>query len=429
MPSEDTQAVKDVTAVARELFQELREGTGTVKELSPEELYSIKLGSGEELHANKTFAEMKLKEKLLESLYAQGFEKPSIIQCLAVPRILAKRNVVFQSRSGTGKTVAFALGALNTVEAGKGPQALILTPTRELCIQVSGVLRTLAKPLDLRVCAALSDFEATSISDEIVVACPGKTITLAQRGILDANGIKMVVLDEADELISNRTLNAQTLRILKAFSGAQRVLFSATYSETSQSAVQRLINDCDTFFEKNTAAAKIRFYHVSVSAGEKMGALKDLLSYLTVAQTIIFCNRRADVDRIAAALEKDQFSVSRIHAGLEKSERDEAFGRFLTAKTKVLVATDVFSRGMDIPQVNLIVNYELPDERDSDVLNRYIHRVGRSGRFNRPGFVVDLVGGEEEDRMARIHTDARLVSSRFTFDALKTAFAEADTTE
>lgn len=412
--------------VAEEFFRSLKEDTLRLQKLSLEELYSVQLGSGNELLSAETFEEMNLKKELLKAVYTMGFEKPSSIQRLAIPHILAGRDVVFQSCSGTGKTIAFTLGLLNKVTQGEGPQAIVITPTRELCNQVAGVIEGLAGAIGLKVCRALSNFVASTVTEEIIVGCPGKILSFLHSKTIEPMNIRMVVLDEADELISYQTFTAQTLKLLKAFSKAQKVLFSATYSEFSQKAARRFVPDCDTFFEKNTAARQIKFYHLDVSSKQKIEALKEMLCYITVAQVIIFCNRRNTVDTVTAAFRNDQYSVSAIHGKMEPSVRDDSFFRFAQAKTKVLVSTDVFSRGMDIPQVNLIINFDLPAVVDSSVetvAHTYIHRVGRSGRFNRPGFVVDVLEGDKSvEEFENIQKEAKITSKKLTLEALKKVF-------
>ncbi|KAI5181862.1 ATP-dependent RNA helicase DDX19/DBP5, partial [Pancytospora epiphaga] len=289
------------------------------------------------------------------------------------------------------KTVAFSLGALQQVEQGKGPQVVVLTPTRELSNQVGEVIATFGKFVNISVCFALRNFVADSISEEVVVGSPGKILGLLNSKIIDGSSIKVLVLDEADELISQQSFSAQTIRLVKALSNAQKIFFSATYSDFSQQSVKKLLPKCDTFFEKNQKADKIQLYYVEIDKTTKIAALKTLFGLLTVAQTIVFVATRRMVDVVSKELVTDGFSVSKIHGELDPIERDGAFRDFYQAKTKVLVSTDLFSRGMDIPQVNLIINFDLPSDTHKKMDETYIHRVGRSGRFDRSGFVIDFI--------------------------------------
>lgn len=416
---------EEETKVAEEFILSLKKDTLRLKNISLEELYTVQLNSGSTLLSAESFEKMGLDKELLKAIYVLGIEKPSIIQQLAIPHILAEKNAVFQSRSGTGKTIAFAIGSLSRAVPGDGPQVVILTPTRELCNQVADVIEGLASAVGLKVCRALRNFVATSVSDEIIVGCPGKILSFLSNKIINPESIKLVVLDEADELISYQVFSAQTLRLLKSFSKAQKVLFSATYSEFSQRAATKFVPGSNTFFEKNTAAEQIRFYNLDLDTQQRIEGIKEMLCYVTVAQTIIFCNSRSAVERVTKEFKKDNYSVSSIHGGMEPAARDESFYKFSRAETKILVATDVFARGMDIPQVNLIINFELPrceDDKLEESAHTYIHRVGRSGRFNRPGFVVDVVDGLSCDLLKKIHELSKIESGKLTLEALKKAF-------
>lgn len=413
--------------VAKELLTSLKEDTSKVSALSNDQLYSLQLNSGQELISNSSFESMKLKPELVQGMYSQGLERPSLIQNLAIPHIIKGKDAAFQSKSGTGKTIAFAVGALQRAEPGKGPQVLVLTPTRELCIQVGNVVEKLAGFVGMRVCYALRNFIGESISEEVVVGCPGKIIGLINSKVLNAEGMHMVVLDEADEMISNQAFGAQTLKLLKTFEKSQKIFFSATYSELSQKALAKLAPNAEKFFEKNAKADKIQLFYVEVPRSKKIEALKSLFEYLTVAQTIVFVGTKHMADTVAKVMIEDGFSVSLIHGNLSPEDRDSALNDFLHAKTKILVSTNLFSRGMDIPQVNLIINFDIPNFCTEEDQQTYIHRIGRSGRFNRSGFVVDLVSGEMDLKLlSAIQSGMGTVSKRFTLETLQEAFMEEE---
>jgi len=413
--------------VAKELHKALREDTSNTNALTIDELYSIQLKSGQALISNKTFKEMGIKEELVARLYEEKLEKPSLIQSVAIPHILKGANVAFQSRSGTGKTIAFTLGILNSIEPGKGPQAIVLLPTRELSNQVGAVISKFGKALNVSVCVALSDFVGVSITEEIVLATPGKMTSLISRKILSADNIKIIVLDEADVLISQQVFMAPTMNLIRTLTKAQKVLFSATYSDSSKKAVDMMIPICDQFYEKNEKASKISLYYIEIDAKEKIATLKSLFMMLTIAQTIIFVSTKREVERIKNDMMSDGFSVSVIHGDMTTKERDDSFKDFYNAKTKILITTNVFSRGIDIPQVNLIINYDLPlTTYDDDPVSTYIHRVGRSGRFDRVGFVIDFISNKNDlDLMLDIDSKIGSVSKKFTIASLKDAFSES----
>lgn len=420
----DIQNAKDV---AKELFISLKDDTSRVNKLSLDELYSVQLKSGVELISSENFEDMKLKDELLKKMYLMKLEKPSLIQGLAIPQILKGSNCAFQSKSGTGKTIAFTVSALQKVTPGNGPQVVILAPTRELCIQIGSVVQSLADSIKASVCLALRNFISESIPEDIVITSPGKILHLINLNVLDTKNISTIILDEADELISNQSFSAQTLKLMKILQKTQKIFFSATYSDFSKKAVNKLVPDCDTFFEKNSKAEKIQLFHLEVSEKDKIDTLKSLFECLTIAQTIIFVGTKHMVDSITEQLKKDGFSVSSVHGGLDPQDRDRATQDFFKAKTKILVTTDVFSRGMDIPQVNLIINFHLPSYSNESMEETYIHRVGRSGRFNRSGFVIDFVANEKDmETLIHIMNYNNTKSKRFTLDALKEIFAEEE---
>ncbi|KAI4291713.1 ATP-dependent RNA helicase [Pancytospora philotis] len=427
MEAQNGQELQSDKDIARELFNALKDDTRSVSNIDVNKLYSTQLENGKEIMAVGSFEEMKLGESLLKGMYSIGLEKPTLIQNIAVPYILSGGDVAFHSKSGTGKTIAFALGALQKAEVGKGPQVVILTPTRELSNQVGLVVGQLGAFVGVRVCLALRNFVAEDIPEEIVVGSPGKILGLTKSGQLKAENIKMIIFDEADELISQRSFSACSLSLIKALRAAQKVFFSATYSDLSQDALKKLVPKCQTFFERNVKADKIQLYYTEVDARSKLETLKMLFNLLTVAQTIVFVSTKRMADTLSKNLVADGFVVSAIHGDLEPFERDQAFTDFYQAKTKILVATDVISRGMDIPQVNLIINYDLPSYSKETIEETYIHRIGRSGRFNRLGFVIDFVGGPDDlCVLENIQTYNGTISRRFTLSALQEVFNEAD---
>jgi ATP-dependent RNA helicase DDX19/DBP5 len=418
--------------VAKELFTSIKEDTSKTNNLKLTDLYSVQLNSGLELISEMSFSSMGLKDDLLKSLFSLGIEKPSMIQSVAIPHILLGSDVAFHSKSGTGKTIAFVTGALNKIEVGKGPQVIIMTPTRELCIQVGSVVEKICLSMGIKICLALRDFvsELPIKDEEIVIGCPGKILGLLNSGVLDKTNISMIIMDEADELISNKAFGVQTIKLLGMLFKAQKIFFSATYSEISQNAVAKLAPKSDRFFEKNLKANKIQLYYIEIDKKMKIEALKSLFNLLTIAQTIIFVNTKTMVDVIKKILSEDGFSVGSIHGGMETFERDQAFNDFLAAKSKILVSTDLFSRGMDIAQVNLVINFDLPTFSKESLEETYIHRIGRCGRFNRQGFVIDFVTGEEDlAALTHIHNYSSSISKKFTLSALEEAFAEEDPTQ
>jgi ATP-dependent RNA helicase DDX19/DBP5 len=414
--------------VAAELMKSLKEDTSRVSILTDDKLYSLQMQSGQEIIAATTFEAMKLKKELLEGMFALNLEKPSLIQNIAIPCILAKKSAAFQSNSGTGKTMAFVISAAQLAEPGVAQQILILSPTRELSAQVGKVAEKISGFVGMKVCFALGDFSGDSIKEEFIVGCPGKVMSLINSKVITPESIKLVIFDEADELITNQAFSTLTLKLLRMLEKAQKIFFSATYSELSKKALTKLAPKAEHFLQdKNEKAEKIKLYYVEVEKNQKNQLLKSLFEFLTIAQTVVFVSTKASVDYLSEFLIKDGFSVSKIHGAMDPEQRDLAFQEFMKANTKILVTTNVFSRGMDIPQVNLIINYDIPNFSSAEDQQTYIHRIGRSGRFNRAGFVIDFVTGVEElTVLAGIQSSMGAISKKFTLPALQEAFYESD---
>lgn len=412
--------------VATELMGLLKDDTQKIKTYDSNNPYSLSCDEGKELiQTDATFEQMGLKDELVTALHKLKFEKPTEIQANSIPIINRGHSAAFQSKSGTGKTIAFAIGALQAIQKGKGPQVIILSPTRELSIQIGGVIKNIADHMGINICFAVRNFVGGNIKEEIIVGSPVKLAMLAGNSDFPHSNIKMIILDEADELINVQAFSAPTLRLLKIFYFAQKIFFSATFSENSQKALKVLAPDCNTDFKENVKADKIQLYYLQTTRNEKLEALKSILALLTVAQVIIFVNHKHVADKINNVLTEEGSSVTIIHGGLTPEQRDEANLKFLKAESKVLVSTNVFSRGMDIPQVNLIINYDIPDFKDNGNLETYIHRIGRSGRFNRSGFVIDFITSQEDlDQMMGLHASMNAVSKMFNIHNLNEAFSK-----
>ena len=405
--------------VAKELFFSMKNDTANVNKLDVGSLYSKQIQDGNALLTNSRFEDLGLKHELINGLYSQGLDRPTEIQKLSVPIINSGKDGAFHSKSGTGKTIGFTCGILNRVESNKGPQAIIITPTRELNMQIFTVMAPLAQKIDIKICLALKEFESESITEEVIIGCPAKIIHLISKNAIKTENMKMIVLDEADEMITKRSFALQTMNLLKLAGSIQKIFFSATYSEQSQNAVNTVSPNCEKFFKENVKADNIALYYVETEKKKKIDTLKQLLELLTVAQTIVFVSSRKMVDIITKVLTEDNFTVSKLHGELPSEQRDKVLADFAFAKTKVLISTDVFSRGMDIPQVNLIINFDLPIKHFGNDVETYIHRVGRSGRFNRQGFVIDFISsGEDIETLQRIQTEIKETSKKFTIEAL-----------
>lgn len=418
--------IQDDKEVARELFELIKRDTRTIEGGLDREASKVMTDRGQGLLVAEHFSDMNLPKELLKAIYDQNFEKPSLIQKSAIPHILQGNNIAVQSKSGTGKTIAYACGVLGVVKPGGGIQAMVVTPTRELNMQVTGVISGLAGPLGVRIYSALKNKTTGTIQEEVVVGSPGTILNLIESGKLNYKGIRLIVLDEADILLNKDMMGTQTFRILKLLSEAQMVFFSATYSAQVKQTIDFYAQDAVKMYEeRNGKPEEIRLFYMEVEKDKKISALKALSDHLSIGQMIIFVSTKATVNYLKDILERDLHSVSCLHGDLDIRDREKAVSEFKSSETKVLLTTDVFSRGMDIPQVNLIVNYDLPIYKGIPSTETYIHRIGRSGRFGRTGFVVDFIRNREElEAYLKFQNELKFASKKFTIKALEEVYVE-----
>lgn len=357
-----------------------------------------------------SFDDMNLKEEVLRGIYSYGFEAPSLIQQRAIrPLASGKHDVIAQSQSGTGKTAAFCAGALQAISPGsRATQAVILSPTRELAKQSCTVATALARYLDVSVVActggaSLRDQSAAlRRGAQLVIGTPGRILDLLDRRQLEASDVKMLVLDEADEMLKDgdRGFRDAVYDVLQRMpSNLKLALFSATLPPEALELAARWMPDALRIVVKKeeiTLAGIRNFYvYCGPSPENKLPTLCDLYESLSITQAVIFLNQRRNVEWLADALNARDFTCSAIHADMTQAERDEVIQRFRSGAARVLIATDVLARGIDIQQVNLVINFDLPSQTESGRSN-YIHRVGRCGRFGRKGTALNLLSGQAD---------------------------------
>lgn len=416
-----TSALSNDKETAAELLRLLNEDTC---ELEKNTVQEYCLRKGEKLLIKQNFEEMQLPEKLVKALYMKGFNRPSLIQKSAIPLITLGVNCAVQSKSGTGKTVAYAAGMMQKIATNRKTQALIITPTQELSIQVGKELGDIGNYVGVTVLTALKRRDISEIHEEVVVGSPGTVLRLLRDGKLSHMHVNTVVVDEADATLNPDGMGADTVQILEIVKSAQKIFFSATYSKKIKELISSIAPDVESMYEsENAKPDEIKLYCIDVKRNEKVKTLMGLYNYLTVAQSIVFVSTKKMVDILKDVFESDMFTVSFLHGDMDQREREKAVSDFRDAKTKVLIATDVFSRGMDIPQVNLILNFDLPVYNNQPSVETYIHRIGRSGRFGRAGFVVDFLSSEADVLAeATFSKELRCCSKKFTLDALKEMF-------
>jgi len=370
------------------------------------------------LYSVHSFEELNLKPELLKGVYAMKFTKPSKIQEAALPVILGDppRNLIAQAQSGTGKTAAFTLGMLSKVDSNrKTTQALCICPTRELSRQLHDVIREIGKFTDIEPFLAVKDVAHVQgqIPNQIVVGTPGKITDLIKRRHINTRDVKVLVLDEADEMLDQQGLADQTLRIQKQLSRTcQVLLFSATYAEKVAAFAQKVVPRpfvSITLEVKQLSLDRIsQFYIDCGSEQNKYPILSELYCHLSAGQSVIFVHRRETARQVAKRMNADGHEVGLLEGGMDPSARDQVIDDFRAGRTKVLIATNVIARGIDILQVSMVINYDLPlDKSNKPDFSTYLHRIGRSGRFGRSGIAVNLVHDE------RSRNDLRSIQQYF----------------
>ncbi len=345
----------------------------------------------------ETFDEMNLKPALLRGIYAHGFERPSAIQQRAIRPILRGRDVIAQSQSGTGKTAVFSISALQMLdEKIKDTQVVVLSPTRELAEQTQRVIQSLGDYMNVQSHACIGgkslglDLKALeSNAAQIVSGTPGRVFDLIQRSALNTKSLKALIIDEADEML-NKGFKEQIYDIYRYLPpSTQVVLVSATLPADVLDMTQKFMNDPIRILVKRDELTLegIKQFFVSVEKEEwKFDTLCDLYDTLTISQAVIFCNTKAKVDFLAKKMKENHFTVCAMHGDMDQKERDKVMEDFRSGNARVLIATDIWGRGIDVQQVSLVICYDLPFNREL-----YIHRIGRSGRFGRKGVAINFV--------------------------------------
>lgn len=347
-----------------------------------------------------SFDEMGLKEELLKGIIAYGLERPSAIQQRALLPIITGRDVIAQSQSGTGKTTIFCVAILQQINTKiKETQALALSPTRELASQSRNVMLAFGDYMNVSVHACVGgknlgeDIRALQSGVHVVSGTPGRVFDMIQRRHLNTSKMKLLVIDEADEMLSQgfRDQIYDIYRYLPPHT--QVVLVSATMPNDVLEMTTKFMKDPVKILVKRDELTLegIKQFFVSVEKEEwKFDTLCDLYDILTITQAVIFCNTKQKVDWLTSQMRSANFTVSSMHGDMPQKERDTIMTEFRAGKSRVLIATDVWGRGLDVQQVSLVINYDLPTSREL-----YIHRIGRSGRFGRKGVAINFVKADD----------------------------------
>jgi len=343
-----------------------------------------------------TFDALELKEPLLRGIYAYGFEKPSAIQQRGILPVLKGHDTIAQAQSGTGKTATFAISILQKLDNERcETQALCLAPTRELAAQIQKVIIALGDYMNIKVHACVGgtavreDIRTLQDGVHVVVGTPGRVYDMINRRALRLDNVGMFVLDEADEMLS-RGFKDQIYDVFKFLPEKVQVcLFSATMPMDCLEITQRFMRDPIRILVKRDELTLegIKQFFVAVEREEwKLDTLCDLYETLTITQAIIYCNTRRKVDWLTEKMQERDFTVSAMHGDMDQRERDLIMREFRSGSSRVLITTDLLARGIDVQQVSLVINYDLPTNREN-----YIHRIGRSGRFGRKGVAINFL--------------------------------------
>jgi translation initiation factor 4A len=360
--------------------------------------------------------DLDLNRNILRGIYAYGFEKPSPIQQKAIKPIINGKDVIAQAQSGTGKTATFSIGALSIIDMDKNKtQVLILSPTRELATQTSKVITAIGSLMEnskketLRVQTIFggSAFEENTgfvnkNTPHIICGCPGRVYDMVRREKISMKNIKLIILDEADEMLSS-TFKEQVYNIFQYLNNDTQVaLFSATLPVDIFPVINKIMRDPVKIIVKAEMLTLegIGQYFIAVDDDkQKYDTLKNIFSFISMSQCIIYCNSVKRVSDLYDAMLEDGFPVCCIHSSMDPSSRATAFSQFRNGSSRVLISSNVTSRGIDIQQVGIVINFDLPK-----CVHNYLHRIGRSGRWGRKGTGINFITRRDIGKMREIES-------------------------
>mmetsp|Transcript_28597 Transcript_28597/g.77438 ORF Transcript_28597/g.77438 Transcript_28597/m.77438 type:complete len:425 (-) Transcript_28597:377-1651(-) len=385
------------------------QGTGTYKDglIEPQKDTRYKTEDVTDTKGRE-FEDFFLKRALLMGIFEKGFERPSPIQEEAIPIILQDRNVLARAKNGTGKTAAYIIPCLEKTDTdAKIIQVLILIPTRELALQTSAIVKEMGKHMGVQCMVTTG---GTSLKDDImrlyntvhiVVATPGRILDLASKKVADLSNVKTIVMDEADKLLSPEFQPVLEQIINFCDKDHQICLFSATFPVTVKDFCRRFVPNAYSInlMDELTLRGITQFY-AYVEERQKVHCLNTLFSKLEINQSIIFCNSVNRVELLAKKITELGYSCYYIHAKMQQANRNRVFHEFRNGATRHLVTSDLFTRGIDIQSVNVVINFDFPKNSET-----YLHRIGRSGRFGHLGLAVNLITYDDKDNLRRIEQE------------------------
>merc|ERR1719223_451538 len=358
----------------------------------------------------RDFEDFFLKRELLMGIFEKGFEKPSPVQEEAIPIILQNRNVLARAKNGTGKTAAYIIPCLEKIDSSKKHvQVLILIPTRELALQTSAIVKEMGKHMIPELHCMVTT-GGTSLKDDImrlyntihmIVATPGRILDLASKRVADLSKCRTIIMDEADKLLSPEFQPVLEQIIGLCDPSHQICLFSATFPVTVKSFCQKFVEKpySINLMDELTLKGVTQFY-AYVEERQKVHCLNTLFSKLEINQSIIFCNSVNRVELLAKKVTELGYSCFYIHAKMQQANRNRVFHEFRNGGTRHLVTSDLFTRGIDIQSVNVVINFDFPKNAET-----YLHRIGRSGRFGHLGLAISLITYGDRFNLYRIEQE------------------------
>lgn len=352
------------------------------------------------------FDDLNINDNLKRGIYSYGWEKPSKIQEVGIKPVIEGKDCIIQAQSGTGKTGTFCISCLSKVNPEiNSCEILTISPTREIAEQSLNVMKELNKYLNYPISGVIGgkrlNLEEIKTSN-IIVGTPGRIFDLLQKNIINTEHIKLFVIDEADIMLQKgfREQVSSIIQYLKE--DCQFAIYSATMpTEIIQLTDQFMKNPIKILVKKEELTLQgIKQYYIGLQTEEdKYLTLKDLYGQINVAQSIIYCSYRRKVEWLKDHLLEEEFTVSYIHGEMSQEIRDEVMAEFRNGKSRILITTDLLARGIDVPQVSLVINYDLPNDKES-----YIHRIGRSGRYGKKGNAINFVLAKDSQYVKELET-------------------------
>jgi len=341
----------------------------------------------------ESFEAMPLNEQLLRGILAYGYEKPSSVQAKGIVPVIQGKDSIIQAQSGCGKTGTFSVAALQLVDESKEVcQIIIISPTREIADQSFIVAKRLGTFLNIKMSGVIGGKKLNNsdvAKSQVIIGTPGRIYDMINRGIICMDTLKLFILDEADQML-NRGFKEQIIEIFNFVPPETQVaIYSATMpNDILDISTKFMKNPIKILVKKeNLTLEGIKQYFIALSSEqEKFETLTDLYKSISVGQSMIYCSSKKKVSWLAEQLTNEGFPVSSIHGDITQSDRDNIMREFRTGKTRVLITTDLLARGIDVQQVSLVINYDLPKDKES-----YIHRIGRTGRYGRKGWAINFI--------------------------------------